>query len=210
MSSIANKKSPEYQAMTGKTSTLLKNGCQALSMVFEGSKLPITSDDQVMSQLASYATMVGDIVELIFADIEKANANPKVPKTAFKKLNEIPFVFVFLPTGMEREVTDENGKTVKEPFTVQHHVVVCHLPAVLDGVTNPGDMLTKCYLTQNATTLVGNGSYCVAINTTPYSDYFKDADVVQARAHAWFKNLDLFPKDDEDDELLPSLNDLDL
>ena len=209
MDSKANKKSSEYQAMTSKTSTLLKNGCNALAMVFEGSKLPVTSDDEVTANMAAYATMISDIIELIFADIEKANNNPKVPRTAFKKLNEIPFVFVFLPTGSEHDVTDDNGKTVKESFTIQHHVVVCHLPNELDGITNPNEMLTKCYLdSKESVVLVEKSTLCVAINKVAYSDYFKDADVVQARAHTWFKKLKLFPEDEEDDIPLPSLDDL--
>jgi hypothetical protein len=207
MDSKANKKSSEYQALTGKTSVLLKNGCNALAMVFDGSKLPVTTYDEVMPNMATYAKMVSDTVELIFADIEKANNNPKVPKSAFKKLNEIPFVFVFLPTGSECE----NDKTVKESFTIQHHVVVCHLPKDLDGVTNPGEMLTKCYLNgKDFIVLVEKNTFCVAINKVPYSDYFKDADVVQARAHAWFKEMKLFPEDEEDDIPFPSLNDLEM
>lgn len=173
------KRSLEYQSMTSKTTSLLKNGCQALAMVFEGS--------QDVSNMETYVTFLGDTINTVFTDIEKSRA----PKSDYKKLNEIPFVFVFLPDG-----------------SVYHHVVVCHLPKELDGVTTPGEMLKRCYINSDTNILLNNGTYCIAINKEPYNDYFKDADVIQTRAHIWFKNLKLFPEAEDDDEPMISFDDL--
>lgn len=200
------KKSTEYVSMTSKPNQLFKNGCKAAAMVFDGSKLPITSDNQVMPEITSYCISLNDMVNLIFSDIEKANANPKVPKSAFPKLNEVPFVFVFRPTGSEFTSTDENGKEVKETYTVQHHIVVCYLPNALGDVTTPVQMLHKCYVQQNFTIMSANDKLCVAINKDPYGDYFKDADVIQYNAQSWLKSLNMFPEDEED-EPLPSMDD---